>query len=289
VCSLPLEKRLFFPYLLLQARVFSRGIMAIDIVKNKLICIQIIISLSLFKYLWSLLIASLLHLSIAAPADSKASASNDRHTRQAIYRGNQRFEMPEYLKYGLTPDHYSRTIYSNEHRDIDGSFNYEYQTDNGIKAKQDSTGYGANKVVRGYYSYIGADGKQYTVNYIADRFGYRAYGEHLPTQPNYLYDVTQLPQQSSQFQARPGPASLINHQQHQHQQHHTQTAYYPTETLQSQHILVTEPPPQNYVNITPKPFANRPVAVNILPPQNYVHAPAYNQIAWTTQRPLGAF
>lgn len=82
--------------------------------------------------------------------------------------------MPEYLR---TPDHYAKTIYSNEHRGIDGSFNYEYETDNSIKVKQESTGYGANKVVRGFYSYIGPDGKQYTVNYIADRFGYRAYGK----------------------------------------------------------------------------------------------------------------
>lgn len=230
--------------------------------------------------MWSLLIASLLHSSIAAPVDSKASSTNDRHTRQALYRGNYKFQMPEYLKYGLTPDHYSRTIYSTDNRNnYDGSFNYEYQTDNGIKVKQDSTGYGANKVVRGFYSYVGADGKQYTVNYIADRFGYRAYGDHLPQQPNQLYDSNALPAQAPQFVARPAPSNLFD-------QHHTQTAFYPTQTLQSHPILVADSPAPSYVNITPKPFTSH---LNVFPQANYVQAPAYNQIAWTTQRPLVSF
>jgi hypothetical protein len=104
-------------------------------------------------------------------AEKKTPASEQRKARQVAYRGNYKFQMPEYLKYGYSPDAYARTIYSSDHRDSDGSFNYEYQTDNGISVKQESTGYGADKVVRGYYSYFGADGKQYTVNYIADRFG----------------------------------------------------------------------------------------------------------------------
>lgn len=61
-----------------------------------------------------------------------------------------------------------------------------YDTGNAIHAKQ--TGYNANgeNVVRGTYSYIGPDGVQYTTNYVADRNGYRAYGAHLPTQPDEL-------------------------------------------------------------------------------------------------------
>lgn len=103
----------------------------------------------------------------ASRVDNKLSSDEKRQSRQAIYRGNYKFQVPEYLR----PDAYARTIYSNDQRDADGSFNYEYQTDNGISVKQESTGYGANKVVRGFYSYIGADGKTYTVNYIADRNG----------------------------------------------------------------------------------------------------------------------
>ncbi|KOB73438.1 putative cuticle protein [Operophtera brumata] len=38
-------------------------------------------------------------------------------------------------------------------------------------------------VKKGWYQYIGADGRTYTVTYWADHTGYHAYGEHLPTPP----------------------------------------------------------------------------------------------------------
>lgn len=41
---------------------------------------------------------------------------------------------------------------------------------------------GNNRVVTGYYSYIGPDGKVYTTQYTADQNGYRATGSHLPVQ-----------------------------------------------------------------------------------------------------------
>lgn len=42
---------------------------------------------------------------------------------------------------------------------------------------------GNERVVKGFYSYFGPDGKEYTVHYIADRNGYRATGAHLPVRP----------------------------------------------------------------------------------------------------------
>lgn len=229
--------------------------------------------------------AILVHLSFNVYADTESLSKNDRQIRQVPYRGNLKYQVPDYIRY-LSPDAYAKTIYSNEHRGINGNFGYEYQTENGIQAKQESTGYGPNKVVRGYYSYVGPDGKQYTVNYIADRFGYRAYGDHLPEQPNALYDVTQFPIQASHLPSRPAPTNLLNHQ------HHTQTAFVPTETLQSQNIYVADNGAADYVNITPKPLvsASSHLPVNILPPHsNYVTASPYNQIAWTTQRPYVSF
>ncbi|XP_070495709.1 uncharacterized protein [Chironomus tepperi] len=236
------------------------------------------------SYYWSFVIAILVHLSFNVHAGTESLSKNDRPIRQAAYRGNQKFQVPDYLRYNLSPDAYAKTYYSNDHRGADGSFGYEYETENGIKAKQESTGYGLNKVVRGYYSYIGPDGKQYTTNYIADRFGYRAYGEHLPTQPNYIYDQSQYPITPSHFpsaSSRPGPTSLYD------QQHHTQTAFVPSETLQSQNIYVADNLQSDYVNITPKPYGSQ-LPVNILPP-NYAAPSSYNQLAWTTPRPYVSF
>lgn len=39
------------------------------------------------------------------------------------------------------------------------------------------------QVVEGSYSYVGDNGKTYTVNYIADANGFRASGDHLPVAP----------------------------------------------------------------------------------------------------------
>lgn len=240
----------------------------------------------------------LLQPSCGARVDSNY-ASNDRQPRQNVYRGNYKFQVPSYL----SPDAYAQTIYSADRRGPNGDFGYEYQTDNAIKVKQDSTGYGPDKVVRGYYSYIGADGVPYTVNYIADQYGFRAYGAHLPTQPNEVYDQKRLPVYkqpvNNNFYNTPSPAPFYNTSpappqvhplQPQNNQHHTQTVYYPQ--LSQQPIYVTEPPTPNYVTITPKPFYNRgPVSTpqpqfNLLPPLNY-NSPDYSNqpYAWTSVKP----
>ncbi|XP_011206006.2 endocuticle structural glycoprotein SgAbd-2 [Bactrocera dorsalis] len=70
----------------------------------------------------------------------------------------------------------------------DGSYAYNYETSNGIRA--DEAGYLKNpgtqveaQVMQGSYSYTGPDGVVYTINYIADENGYRAEGAHIPTPP----------------------------------------------------------------------------------------------------------
>lgn len=238
----------------------------------------------------------LLHSSCGARIDSKYNyATSDRQPRQS--RGNYRFQVPSYL----SPDAYARTIYSNDRRGPDGSFSYEYETDNAIKTKQESTGYGPNKVVRGYYSYIGDNGVQYTVNYIADRFGYRAYGAHLPTQPDAIYDQTKLPvYRPVNYPYYVASTTTVPPQvyplQAQNYQHQTQTAYYPQTSLSTQPIYVTDSSPSNYINITPKPFNNRnPTSsqppLSILPPyNNYISSslsPEYSNepFSWTTAKP----
>ncbi|XP_031625716.1 extensin-2-like [Contarinia nasturtii] len=80
------------------------------------------------------------------------------------------------------PDSYAQTINQVDQKDLNGDYNYAYETTNGIKVRQTSYMVGNDRVVVGYYSYIGPDGKIYTTNYRADQNGYRASGSHLPPQ-----------------------------------------------------------------------------------------------------------
>lgn len=73
-----------------------------------------------------------------------------------------------------------------------------YETTNGIKVRQTSYMVGNNRVVVGYYSYIGPDGKIYTTNYRADQNGYRASGSHLPPQDNIVQPLPFNPSVSGQ-------------------------------------------------------------------------------------------
>ncbi|XP_026325949.1 probable serine/threonine-protein kinase clkA isoform X2 [Hyposmocoma kahamanoa] len=69
-----------------------------------------------------------------------------------------------------------------------GSYRYEYQLSDGTWVGEEgyivnpNTKY-ASLVKKGWYSYIGADGKKYTTTYWAGDSGYYAYGDHLPTPP----------------------------------------------------------------------------------------------------------
>lgn len=61
------------------------------------------------------------------------------------------------------------------------NWNFSYETIDGQK-RYESGGFNENGVwvVRGGYSYIGDDGVEYAVTFIADDQGYRAEGDHLP-------------------------------------------------------------------------------------------------------------
>lgn len=81
---------------------------------------------------------------------------------------------------------------------------HSYETTNGIKVRQTSYMIGNNRVVAGYYSYIGPDGKIYTTHYTADQYGYRARASNLPVQDG---DVQPLPFVSSTPNSGPfGPS-----------------------------------------------------------------------------------
>lgn len=79
---------------------------------------------------------------------------------------------------------FKKKLYSkNDNLSIKSHFSYE--TIDGQK-RFENGGFNENGVwvVRGGYSYIGDDGVEYAVTYVADEQGYRAEGEHLPQQPD---------------------------------------------------------------------------------------------------------
>ncbi|KAL9706967.1 hypothetical protein quinque_010485 [Culex quinquefasciatus] len=79
-------------------------------------------------------------------------------------------------------------IRQEQEQNPDGSYRYCYETSNGIKVKQECVVENAGtdqekKVVKGEYSYVGPEGKVYTVEYIADENGFQPSGSHIPTAP----------------------------------------------------------------------------------------------------------
>ncbi|KAH8314883.1 hypothetical protein KR074_007432 [Drosophila pseudoananassae] len=71
----------------------------------------------------------------------------------------------------------------------DGSYKYEYETGNGIKAEE--MGYLKNagvegaeaQTAEGSFSYTSPEGEEISLTYIADENGFQPQGDHLPTPP----------------------------------------------------------------------------------------------------------
>ncbi|XP_032669899.1 flexible cuticle protein 12-like [Odontomachus brunneus] len=70
----------------------------------------------------------------------------------------------------------------------DGSYNYHYETGNGIQAQEEGqlthqNTDGEGMEARGSFSYTGEDGNVYQVTYVANENGFQPEGAHLPTAP----------------------------------------------------------------------------------------------------------
>ncbi|XP_034251052.1 endocuticle structural glycoprotein SgAbd-2-like [Thrips palmi] len=79
-----------------------------------------------------------------------------------------------------------------------GDYQFSYGTEHGINIQEDAKIKEIRDeknephhvpAVTGSYSYVGDDGQTYTVNYIADEFGFRASGAHLPNPPAVPADI----------------------------------------------------------------------------------------------------
>ncbi|XP_053684262.1 flexible cuticle protein 12-like [Sabethes cyaneus] len=74
--------------------------------------------------------------------------------------------------------------YDSENIGIDG-YRFEFETSDGTsrseQAELRNAGTDAEAiVVRGSYSYVGPDGTQYVINYVADENGFQPEGAHIP-------------------------------------------------------------------------------------------------------------
>ncbi|XP_068226163.1 cuticle protein AM1199-like [Palaemon carinicauda] len=81
-------------------------------------------------------------------------------------------------------DHLARTVYDFRRNDHNGAFNYEFQTENGIRvAASGRPGIRGQSNVVGSYSYPHPEGGVAQVDYVADEFGYRATSPLIPPIP----------------------------------------------------------------------------------------------------------
>ncbi|CAD7013191.1 endocuticle structural glycoprotein SgAbd-3 [Ceratitis capitata] len=72
--------------------------------------------------------------------------------------------------------------------EYDGKFHYHYELGDGSKASQDGVLKNVDpehqgESIEGKFAFVGDDGKEYLVSYIADENGYQPIGDHLPTPP----------------------------------------------------------------------------------------------------------
>ncbi|KAG8222316.1 hypothetical protein J437_LFUL001858 [Ladona fulva] len=76
------------------------------------------------------------------------------------------------------------TSYSSDNIGLDG-YNFQYALSDGTSRQETGELKNAGTenealVVRGSFTYRGEDGKEYTINFVADENGYQPQGEHLP-------------------------------------------------------------------------------------------------------------
>lgn len=64
--------------------------------------------------------------------------------------------------------------------DIDGNYQYQYESSNGISSNEGGV---AGQIVQGSTTWIAKNGEPLAISFVADENGYRPTGFHLPTPP----------------------------------------------------------------------------------------------------------
>ncbi|GAB0088605.1 hypothetical protein DMENIID0001_030620 [Sergentomyia squamirostris] len=116
---------------------------------------------------------------------SAGAATQPQFRAQPQYSGQSQYQQPQ--QYNAGPQ-IPILRFSNNVNAGDGSYDFDYQTGNGIMHQEEGhvNNFGteqSEQVVSGSYSYTGDDGKTYTVSYRADANGFQPVGDHLPTPP----------------------------------------------------------------------------------------------------------
>ncbi|CAB3229146.1 unnamed protein product [Arctia plantaginis] len=96
-------------------------------------------------------------------------------------------------------DRNAAILIQDQSRDGD-TYSYVYKTGNGIYAEE--KGIAINGVrAQGGYSYMGDDGRVYSVRYTADENGFVAQGDHLPTPPPIPKEILRALEQNARDEA----------------------------------------------------------------------------------------
>ncbi|KAJ8954059.1 hypothetical protein NQ318_004364 [Aromia moschata] len=84
----------------------------------------------------------------------------------------------------------------------DGTYNYAYETGDGISAQEQGDATGDGTKTQGGYSYTAPDGQQIHIQYAADENGFQPQGDHLPTPPPIPEEIQRAIEQNLADEAR---------------------------------------------------------------------------------------
>lgn len=109
---------------------------------------------------------------------------------QIAYQPIARISTPQYQyqpfvqQSSISPDGHWQTLRSVHAQSPSGDYTYEYETQNGIVAQEQSQVVDPKTQRKtGFYQYPSPDGRIIRVDYVADENGFHATGDHLPQAP----------------------------------------------------------------------------------------------------------
>nr|XP_026493080.1 uncharacterized protein LOC113398525 [Vanessa tameamea] len=186
------------------------------------------------------------------------------------YQNSQYIQAPGGLISSTTEPSIPILRLSNE-MDLDGSFSYEAlgadQTHYVQHSRMENMGTDKEEqVVEGSYSYVGDDGRTYTVHYVADSNGYRATGDHLPVPPPVPEIIQRAVQYNLAEEAKKPPHLKSTWENEDNEYEHRE---------ESKHRIFSIPPPRNlFTGKTPEAFSFG-FSQGMNSQNNFVTAPSY--------------